>query len=449
MTLLRAGYPLFLLLCLAIPGFFSIAQAETLENSVLSALESHPSAESAQAGLAVASEDKKAEYSGYFPEFLVNGSAGRIYGDNATSRGLSVTRGAGYSNLWEGQVTARQMIFDGFETSSRVGAANARKLSADMNLLDVRETLATRAAQSYLEVMRARTGYAMLKQQQKTVLDYLGRIKTSVDNGTSDEAEYQQARDVNVILDGFIADYEGQVRTAESNYFEVTGRFPEGDMEVPVPHIDLIPSTAAEALEFALASHPSLRAADFSAQSTEREVESEQAQLYPNLDGELSYLKSEKEDLIGGEIVDAKALVRMNWNFETGGGQLARIRKKRYEHEETLARAKELQRQVERGVRLAYSELQTAQSQLENSKKRQELNTKLFDTYKVQFEGARITLLQLMQADNQLLNTKLEKMNGEYRVLAAQYATLASMGRLQGSLNLASSNTGPLVHEQK
>jgi adhesin transport system outer membrane protein len=438
----------FCILVLAASGVHA-AHADTLESAVSAALSEHPSVESAQAVIDAADEQESEEVSGYFPEVSLNGSGGRIYGDNATSRGLNVTRGAGYSYLWEGQATLRQPIFDGFETRSRVHSAEAKKLAADMNLADVRESLALRAVSAYLNVMRAHAGLALLKVHEEKVDDYLARIKTAVDEGTSDEAEYQQARDVKAILDSFVADYQGQVSAAEADYAEVTGREPAGELAAPHPQIDLIPPSVQEALDYAREHHPSLAAATYSTQSSEADIGSEEAQLYPDVNGELSYLKSDKDDIIGGEVVDGRAVVRMNWSFETGGAQLARIKRKKYEHHEALANLEDLKRQVERGVRIAYSEIRTAQKMLANSRERHDLNTKLFDTYNVQFEGARITLLQLMQADNQLFNTKLEKLNSDYRVLTAQYAVLASMGRLQGSLNLAAADTGSLAHEQQ
>jgi adhesin transport system outer membrane protein len=71
---------------------------------------------------------------------------------------------------------------------------------------------------------------------------------------------------------------------------------------------------------------------------------------------------------------------------------------------------------------------------------RQELNQKLFDTYETQFEGAVVSLLQLMQADNQLFNSKLEAMNAKHRFALSQYAALASVGKLQGALDAQKTN---------
>ncbi|MCB1757315.1 MAG: TolC family protein [Gammaproteobacteria bacterium] len=108
-------------------------------------LSQHPQVESAQAAFGRSRQEQKEEFSAYFPELNVTATGGRIYGDNSTSRGLSVTRGTGYSYLWEGSVSARQKIFDGMETRNRVGAARSQVKAAELALIDVRENLAYQA----------------------------------------------------------------------------------------------------------------------------------------------------------------------------------------------------------------------------------------------------------------------------------------------------------------
>lgn len=410
--------------------------AETLDQAVQQALQNHPSVTTAKVGTSIAEQQKREERSGYFPTIGISGQGGRIYGDNSTSRGLTTTRGAAYSNYWEGAFTARQMIYDASETGNRVESAKAKIESAKMNIADVTERLSFSVAQAYVDLLRARTGLSMMVAHGKKVADYQSRIKAMVDDGAADEAEYQQARDINVILDNMIAEYEGQVKMAEAYYAELTGALPSGELQSPVPRIDLIPAGADEAIEFARANHPALKSAALMLNSADYDTKAERANLYPDVDGELSYLESEKDDEIGGEVTDARAVVRVNWEFETGGAQMARIEQKKLKKKEAASKAQEMERQIERAIRLSYAEYAAAIQQADSQQRRVELNETLFGTYNVQFEGARITLLQLMQSDNQLFTAHLEKMNGAFRVMAARYALLAGMGRLQESLNI-------------
>ena len=422
---------------MALAMYGSPSMAESLPEAVKAALATHPAVAMTQASAQAADQELRIQRSGYFPDVSASAAAGRMFGNNATSRGLEVTRGEGYSDIWNTSVSARQPLFDGFETPSRVRAAQEQKRSSDLMLLDARENMSFRVTQAYIELMRAREGLLMLKDYTSKADEYLARIKSMVDEGASDEAEHQQARDIRVILDGLIADYEGQVRAAESNYFMLTGRLPETDLLKPPALDDQIPASIDDAIAYARDHHPSVLAARRAMQASVFDLQAEKAPLYPRVDGELSYLIEEKRDLIGGELEDGRALINMNWQFETGGAQLARIKKKKYEHAQAKARLEEMQKQIELGVRLALSELETANRQVSNQAKRRELNEKLFATYKIQFDGGKISPLQLMQGENQLFTTGLEQMNGQYRALAAQYGILASMGQLQNTLGLA------------
>jgi adhesin transport system outer membrane protein len=422
--------------CALVSQLFSAlpARAETLGEAVSAALNYHPQVETAQAGLEAALYGEDEQRSGYFPELSFSATGGRVFGDNSTSRGLSVTRGTGYSYLWEGSGTLRQPLFDGFETASRVESAEAKKEAAEMDLVSVREDMALRVAQSYTNVIRVRTALALLHQHEGKVDAYLKRIKTALEEGAADDAEYQKARDVQALLEGIVADYEGQAQAADAEYLQLTGHLPEGTLTQPPLYSGALPETAEEAVAEALEFHPALQAAARSAESLSYDVDAEEARLYPALDGELSYLKSDKADIIGGELVDARAVVRMSWNFETGGAQLARIKGSKQEYREALSRRQEAQRRVSQQVRLAFARYKTALKQFEIQEKRRALNAQLLETYKVQFEGARVRVLDVMQAENQLFNTELDKLNSKYRALGAHYGVLAGMGRLQDTI---------------
>lgn len=433
-TLKKRVFSLLLVSVYGIAFNASAAFAETLEAAMQKALSYHPQVELAMARVEGAKEEEKSEFSGFFPDVNVNANTGRIYGNNSTSRGLTVTRGSAYSNTWEASVSARQPLFDGFETSSRVKAAANDKNSAQMSVLEVREQLAYRITQAYLAVMQARAGVVMLTQQQERVDDYLSRIKGAMEDGAADESEYQQARDVSVILDGYIADYKNELASAESQYFELTGEVPPAELESPGLDMGLIPPTIEEALSRSKSTHPSIRSASFQVESAGHEVKAEEGLLYPDIDGELSYLESEKKEELGGEVTDGRAIIRMSWNLETGGGQLARIRQKKYEYNEATARERQVKLEIERDLRVAYAAYENARHRLENQKEREDLNAKLFATYEAQFEGGRVNLLQLMQADNQLFNTKLETMTTQYRLMNAGFGILSGMGQLQASV---------------
>lgn len=413
------------------------AHAESMTEAVAQALQQHPSVIAAIANRDALSEERREYVSDYFPELNLSLGTGRLYADNSTSRGLSVTRGVGYSWINEGNISLRQTIFDGFETNNRVDAATARQSSAHLQIMDVRETLAMRAIASYLEVMRNQETLGKLKAHNAKLDDYIKRIELMVDEGVVDESMAAQARDVRAQLKSTEATVEGLLASAMSDYNEVIGHEPETVLEKPAGMMDIIEPDVEKAVALALQNHPALKAAHFSESAYEHDADAEKASIYPDLTGEVSYMKRDQADVIGGEAIDARAMLRVNWVLQTGGEQFARMKKTQHRQDEAEARFQERARQVEKAVRSSYADLKSSERQVTVLQDRVRLSRDLKRTQETQFEGARISLLQLMQTENALFNSEMSLLNGEYRHLASQYAVLAGIGKLQESLQLS------------
>lgn len=423
----RAVFLLILSICVP-------AHAETLPEAVQSALSSHPALEVAAAQYEAAQKDKDIRESDYYPEISASATFGRVYQDNATSRGLSVDRGAGYSGYGEGTLALRQNLFDGFETKNRVEAAQARMASYENNIVDVQERLVFRVASSYLDVMRSREALELLKEQQASMSSYHERIVAMVEEGLADETEKQQAEDVVMVMKALVNDYEGSLRKAESDFAEVTGHAPDESLIKPVSLASALPQDIDAALSAALESHPAIGSARKESDAAAFDVEAEEAGYLPDVTGEMSYLKSDKRDLIGGEVEDARAVLRMNWKFATGGEQKSAIERSRAQQREAMAKVEELKRTLERTVRQSYADYATIKRKNALAAERVDLNENLLKNYNLQFESARVNLLHLMRAESQLYKARLDRADSGFNLIVSEYALLASLGSLKNNL---------------
>ena len=281
--------------------------------------------------------------------------------------------------------------------------------------------------------MRANEHYKLLNS-------YLERIQTMVDEGIADEAELAQAKSLLLQMDDLMADFEGQRENALVQYNQIVGRIPEGQLEVPVFAENMMPATVDDAVNVAKQTHPLVQVSAHQLNAVNYSIEAEKAGLHPDVTGEFSYTERDQREVVGGEFQDARAMVRVDWGFETGGAQKARENRVKAEYKETLARQKEAVRQIEGDVRRAYVEYEISKKQQTVAAKREKIVTDLSDAYKTQFEGARVRLLQLMQTENQLFSAKLDTVNADYRYMAAQYGALASIGQLQKSFTVATAS---------
>ena len=411
-----------------------LTRAETLRETIDMALSSHPGVEAALAGKVIAKEEYAETRSGLFPELSTNVSAGRIYSDNSTSRGLTVDRGAAYSWLGEGSASLTQPLFDGGGVWHRMDAAKARSLSADYTVLDRKENLSLQATQAHIAVMQARDTLDKTQSYYDVIEDYLDRIQLMVDEGVADETEAAQARNISLSLKSTLTDYEGQLAAAYANYREVVGQMPKSALVAPRDVDHLLGDDVEALISEAKTNHPLVVSGIKDLEASGYDVKSEQSAFYPELDGEVSYLKKDQKEEIGGELEDARALLKMTWNFELGGAQRARVRKTKAQYSEVLSQNRENIRLIEGELRRAYSEYETARNQLDLVQKREKVTGDLFNAYQVQFEGARVRLLQLMQSENQLFGAQLEAITAKYRYILAQYRVLASMGKLYDTM---------------
>lgn len=411
-------------------GLCHAAKAETLRESVMMALNAHPSVEAAMAKKEIAEQTRKEARSDLFPYVTAGTNFGILYGNNSTSRGLTVSRGAANSGLWEANASVTQPIFDGMQTFNRMDAASSRMQSADYNVLDVRENLALKATQAHIAVLQAQATYDRTNTYFAAIEDYLSRIDMMVSEGAADSSEAAQARNISLMLKSTLTDYEGQLQSAIANYNEIVGNAPKSALIKP-SNVNSLSQNADAAIQYTLANHPLLKANEKELDAINYEVKAEKGTIFPELNAEVSGLKRDQKEEIGGELEDARAALKLSWDFETGGASKARVKKSKAQYSQILAQNAEQVRTIEGDVNRAYAELMTAEKQMDLVKSREVVTGELFDAYKTQFEGARVRLLQLMQAENQLFNSQLESIAAEYRYLFAQYNVLASMGQLQ------------------
>jgi adhesin transport system outer membrane protein len=415
-------------------SFSSIARAETLVQAVQAALAQNPTLEQVIATQKMAREDLKIEKSSYYPTVNVNTAIGRVYGDNATSRGLSVERGDGYSNLWEGSLAVNQMIFDSLKTPRMVDAAKARMNASDEALRDARESLVLQLSLSYLNIMRIRESLNILKSHVGILSDYEGKIEGMVKNGLADDSELQQARTLRIDLKNLIAEYEGQERTTGAEFFTLSGHLPEKEMIKPIRMDKHFPKLIEDALQFSLITHPQVKMVNKELEASKMMSKAQESALYPTLSGELSTYNKDVKDIIGGEVQDNRALIRLNWAMSAGGAEFARIKKAEEEGNRVEAKKKELLRRLETTIRMAYSDLDLANDKESLAVEGLTANQKLLNAYKAQFEGGKVRILQLLQGENEVLGAKLENLNAQYRTLAAQFTVLGSLAQIQNAL---------------
>ena len=402
--------------------------AETLDEALMYAVQNHPTVMAARASRDGVAQTVIEEKSAYYPTMNTNVSFGRVYADNTTTRGLSVTRGAGYSWFGEGRGSINQKIYDWNQTKNRVNAAQSRYQSADETLNERMQSVEFQTTQAYVQALRAQKMKQAADNHLRSMVDYKTRIQTLVDDGGADESELSRAQDVVSLAENAVAQADADMEIARATYIEAVGRYPDTVLVEPSLNLKNLPKFMVDAVDMAMAGHPQIAAADKEAEAASYERQAVSKNLYPQFDGEVSYQQRDQDDLIGGELVDARAIVKMNWDYAFGGAQKAAQQRALMQQQEAMYVTDSIERTIERDVRVAWASYDLAKRQKTNELERMSAAEKTLETYVDQYEGGQKSILDLMTAEMQVFNAMYAYTNLQYSELGAAYALTAIIG---------------------
>ncbi|MDD9901773.1 MAG: TolC family protein [Alphaproteobacteria bacterium] len=403
--------------------------AETVSESVLAALKSHPALDAKKSMIDAAHNNVWEQKSGFFPTLSVNAKAGREYMNSDTTRGVT---GAGATSwVGEGSFVITQPLFTGFRVLGGYEAAKYRKTAAWHDLGSETEDLALRAARAHLNLMRtselldqARAYYAEIEKRHES-------IGLMLSEGVVDEAEILQADEILLSARNTRLGYEEAFRQAEADYLEAVGTIrPENLSLGKMAWEQAVPQEMTVAVDAALQNNPALHAATNTVTAAEKDVTVAQSDLVPQVDAEMSYTKKDQDDRLGGEFEDAAAMLRLRWNFSYGGGQLARIARGKNLKAEAEARRRAAERDITHIVQQKFTAMDVVDRQFKVLQERESAMQKIMNSFTSQFEAGRQSNLQLISAQARLFEAGAARVDAFYRRHLSRFELLSAMGLL-------------------
>ncbi len=420
------------------------AGAATLEEAVAAAVGAHPKVRAVEASKRAAEEDVWDARSAFFPTVDLRVQTGTERVNNSLTRGratrgntplLSPSGGKSAVNAWhkEEELIVTQMLFDGFDAWNRTEAAQKRARVAGYDLFDAREVIGLRAIQAYLQVVRNRTLLSFADENVEKHQEIYQRVKRKEKAGGANGAALYQSESRLALALARQVQFRGDVRDSESDYMEAVGSAPD-ELEMPGIPASGLPANIEDALKAAVEGNPGLSASTETVKANKADLRSAESPFYPNLNIEVTQNRSEDTGGVRGPSMEFKALAVMRYNLFQGGQDLAR----RKRAVELVSQATQLEaekrRLVEEQMRLDFNAMLVASERLPILERRVLASSKALRTYHQQFDIGRRTLLDLLDVENELFQTKVDMVDGELQRMFALYRVLATMGQLLATL---------------
>jgi adhesin transport system outer membrane protein len=428
------------------------AIAGTLEESIQSALSTNPDVGVVQADRRAIDQELRQARAGYLPSLDLRAGAGPEYSNSVTTRNR-VTRAPGSDASttlmrWESQLTLTQMLFDGFATQSEVDRQLGRINSAAYRVQETAEFIALDAVETHLNVLRNQTLVELARQNLDQHRTLLGQVVELERQGGGSIADVHQAEAREAAAQSVLATTIGNLEDAKALYISVVGE-PAEALAESVPPVYALPESPEAAAGRASVDSPTVLIANADIEVAKAELEGSRAGYYPRFDLELGTSANDNIDGLKGSAIDAQALVVMRYNLFRGGGDIAREREAFQRIDEARQTLRQAKRTSEEDARVGYNALVTAQSRLEALRGRVTAQRETRDTYAQQFDLGQRSLLDLLDAENELFNARSDVATAEYTEMFAVYRVLAVTGSLLTTLDIDAPKEAIDIYRQR
>ena len=402
----------------------TFAQAQTLPEAMQKALEMHPEIQAGVNGRIAADYQLRAAKGGYLPQVDVTAGYGREGTDSPSTgnRWESLNRG-------ESAIRLRQMVFDGFATSSEVGRQQATVNSRAYSLLDTSERTALNVAQVYLDVLSRREMVRLAEQNLANHERVLDQIKLRTSRGVGRLADLDQAEARLAQARNNLITEKTNLADANTNYLSVVGQLPD-EMSAPAPFIDLLPASLEEARVQMVESSPVLRSAESDIAAAEKQYDAAKSRFYPRFDAELGRTADNNIDGVAGHNNEWQAMLRMNFNLYAGGSNKADLESKSYQTNQALDIRNNALRQLNEELGLAWNALDNANAQLPIAQQYVDHSNRVRSAYQQQFSLGERTLLDLLDSENETFTAQRRLVEVQTIQLFTQYRIKATIGQL-------------------
>jgi len=345
---------------------------------------------------------------------------------------------------YNASLTLTQMLFDGWGTKYENKRQQNRVQSSAYRVAETSELTGLDIVESFLEVMRQRELLSITRENVAEHVAIMGMIEEGVAGGRSTQADLEQVRARLAAARAQESTVRQQLRNAESSFQRQVGEMPK-DLVMPSVPVDGLAGDVDQEVKMTLASSPTINVRESDIEVAYNEYKSTGSTLYPEVDLQLGASQGHDLSGIDGKDQSASALVVMNWNLYRGGGDVARVREFKHRHQQAKEERALAARQIEDDVRQTWASMVSAGERAREFANQAAANGEVVRAYKDQFTLDRRTLLDVLDAQNELFVSRTNTINAEFLEIFSVYRLLALKGQLLPTLGVAYPRESALI----
>ncbi|MCB1537453.1 MAG: TolC family outer membrane protein [Rhodospirillales bacterium] len=338
-------------------------------------------------------------------------------------------------------VTATQYLYRGGATLAEV-ERQLRLSDAAIAAYDtaVQNTLLT-VVTAAMDIQNARATIDLTDANRAVIDRQLASVTRGFDVGELTRTDVAQAQ-------ARLSGADAALLAAHANFSSALARFRQyagadgADLVLKIdPHALPVPASLDAALAQADAAHPTILAAKAAEQAAEAAIRAAQAGLLPSVSAQAGVGKAWDQTTVVNDVANATLGLNASVPLYDGGASRARIRQAKHAKREAGDRVADAKRAVDEQVTSAWNNYNAALAQIGARAKQADAAQIARDGVHREMEVGTRTVLDELNADQELLDAQVGKVQANRDAVVAAYALMAATGQLTGeSLGLFSAD---------
>ena len=219
------------------------------------------------------------------------------------------------------------------------------------------------------------------------------------------------------------------MQTARGVFQQVIGVLPPSDLVPPQP-LALPLKSEAEAIALAAANNPTVIAAQFADAAAKDQVDVALAALMPQLSVQAQTFQQNNQGSWGTQANGYQVLAQLTVPVYQGGAEYAAVRQARQQQQGTQRQLDEARRTAIQNTVQAWETLTAARAAAQSTRAQIRANEIALEGVEREAIVGSRTTLDVLNAQQQLLNSRTSLVQNLAQVVNASYAVAAAVGRL-------------------
>jgi outer membrane protein len=436
------------------------ARAETLGGAFAKAYLNNPDINQQRAAVRASDENIPKANAGYLPQINAQASDGFSYtqfGSPVESiplgGGVSIPIGGGsgteYAQPRSYGVTVSETIWNGNRTTNGVRQAESSVLAAREQLRNTEQNVLMNAVTYYMNVLRDSAILSLNRANVDVLREQLRQTQDRFNVGEVTKTDVAQAQASLAGAEATALSAQSTLQASIASYRQTIGDEPKN--LAPVKPLErVLPKTLAAAVGISQVEHPAIVGALHGVDAAELNVKIVEGALLPTLSVQAQVgqqYDSTTLEVIPNHVFNATVMGQINIPIYQGGSEYASTRQAKEQLGQQELQADQQRDAVRAAVVSAWWLNSVSPAVIKSSKAQVDAAAVALAGVREEAKVGQRTTLDVLNAQQTLLNARVQLVSAEHDQVVASYALFSAIGRLSTiNLGVAVAQYDPRVH---